>query len=110
MELPNCEAAVVDLQKLERYSLNSNHESGGHKARVFRAALGLTIQDAGWLKERVLIIARQGDAIEAPPSPFGKKYTIDANLTRHERTAIVRTVWMIENGADFPRLISCYVR
>jgi hypothetical protein len=26
------------------------------------------------------------------------------------RTAIVRTAWIIENGTDFPRLVSCYVK
>ena len=110
MKLPNSDSAVADLRKLEQYSLNPAHESGGHKARVFRAALGLTRNDAAWLKVQVLNIAREGHAIEVKPSPFGRKYVVDANLTRHTQTAIVRTVWIIENGTDFPRLISCYVK
>ena len=110
MKLPNGERAEVNLQKLEQYSLNPNHEAGGHKARVFRAALGLTIQDAGWLRERVLQIAVEGNAIVGSLSPFGKKYVVDAKITHNERATIVRTVWMIENGKDFPRLVTCYVK
>lgn len=110
MKLPNCEAAVVDIRKLAQYSLNPHHEAGGHKARVFRAALGITIWESEWLKEQVLVIACEGDAVAGRPSTFGTKYVIDANVTYQARTAIVRTAWMIENGAHFPRLISCYVR
>ena len=110
MELPNCREARVDLRKLEEYSLNPHHGSGRHKARVFRAALGLTIQQAEWLREQLLVMACKDGAVAGPPSPFGTKYVIDANVTHQERTAIVRTVWMVENGTDFPRLISCYVK
>ncbi|MBI3424605.1 MAG: hypothetical protein HY011_16850 [Acidobacteria bacterium] len=40
MKLPDAENAVVELAKLRDYSLNLSHERGGHKARVFQAALG----------------------------------------------------------------------
>ncbi len=62
MKLPNCEKAFVDIAKLRDYSLNPEHESGGHKARVFQAALGLTADDAEWLRAQVFRIARDGDA------------------------------------------------
>lgn len=110
MKLPNSNRAFVDLAKLRDYSLNPEHESGGHKARVFRAALGLMIDDAQWLRTEVLRIAQEGDARIGEASQFGQKYIIDATLTRNERTAIVRTAWIIENGKDFPRLITCYVK
>ncbi len=110
MKLPNANNAVVDLAKLRDYSLNSEHESGGHKAKVFRSALGLTINDAEWLRNELLRIAREQEAIEAESSPFGRKFVIDASLTHNERTAIVRTAWIIENGKDFPRLVTCYVK
>ncbi|MEK6336583.1 MAG: DUF6883 domain-containing protein [Acidobacteriota bacterium] len=43
-------------------------------------------------------------------SPFGQVFVIDAELVFYERVAIVRTAWIIENGTDFPRLVSCYVK
>jgi len=110
VKLPNSQRAFVDLTKLRDYSLNPEHESGGHKARVFRAALGLTIDDAQWLRAELLRIAREGEARFGEVSHFGQKYVIDATLTLNERTAIVRTAWIIENGKDFPRLITCYVK
>ncbi len=72
-KLPNAERAVVDIAKLRAYSLNPTHDVGKHKARVFRAALGLTMDDAEWLRERVLEAARAGEAVAGPASPFGEK-------------------------------------
>jgi uncharacterized protein DUF6883 len=110
MKLPNSEQALIDIAKLRDYSLNSEHQSGGHKARVFRAALGLTLDETDWLSIELLRIAREGDVAVSELAPFGQKYVIDAELTFNYRTAIVRTVWIIENGTDFPRLVSCYVK
>jgi len=80
MKLPNCEKAFVDIAKLRDYLLNPEHESGGQKARVFRAALGLTLDDAEWLRVELLRIARERDATPGELVPFGQKYVIDANL------------------------------
>ena len=44
-KLPNSERAVVEIGKLRDYSLNQEHEVGKHKARVFKAALGITIDE-----------------------------------------------------------------
>lgn len=110
MKLPNSEKAFVDTAKLRDYSLNPEHESGGHKARVFRAALGLTLDHAEWLRIELLRIAREGNATPGELVLFGQKYVIDAKLSLRDRMAIVRTAWIIENGTDFPRLVSCYVK
>ena len=110
LKLPNCEQAVVDIAKLRDYSLNPDHEVGAHKARVFRAALGLTVDDAEWLRVELIRIACEGDAILGDPSAFGQKYSIDTELVYKGHNAIVRSAWIIENGSEFPRLVSCYVR
>jgi hypothetical protein len=110
MKLPDAERAFVKLEKLTEYSLNSAHIKGGHKARVFRSALGLTIHDAEWLRAELLRIAREGDATLTKTSIFGVHYVIDAIVTHGEKSALVRTAWIIDAGSDFPRLTSCYVR
>ena len=51
MKLPNADQAVVDIAKLRDYCLNPLHPVGKHKARVFRSALGFTIDDAERLRE-----------------------------------------------------------
>jgi hypothetical protein len=109
MRLPTAHSAVVDLRKLIDYSLNKHHEAGKHKARVFEAALGLTSDDAGWLRELLLLAALKEDLFEGMPSSFGKKYVMDITISRSERSARVRSTWIVENGKDFPRLTSCYV-
>ena len=109
MKLPNAERAVVQIEKLRTYSLNPHHEAGKHKARVFQAALGLTIDDADWLREKILAAVPGEDAYEGSPSVFGRKYVVDILVTRGGRSGTVRTTWIIEHGVDYPRLTSCYV-
>ena len=110
MKLPNPHKAVVEIEKLRDYSLNPNHPVGGHKARVFRAALGLTLPQAAWLRECALEIAVTGEAVPGSPSIFGDKYVIDSWINHKGMTALVRFCWIIEFGTDFPRLTNCYVR
>ena len=107
--MPNPHKAVVEIEKLRDYSLNLTHRVGGPKARVFKAALDLTGQEADWLQERALELAVTGDAVRGAASVFGDKYVIDAVITHKGKTALVRFCWIIEFGTDFPRLISCYV-
>ena len=109
MKLPNAERAVVEIAKLCGYSLNPLHESGKHKARVFKSALGITDEDAEWLRERLLEAAQTGEAVPQPPSVFGEIFVVDVLIERGGRQALVRTAWIVEYGTDFPRLTSCYV-
>ena len=110
MRMPNSHKAVVEIEKLRDYSLNSNHPVGKHKARVFRAALGITVKEAGWLRERALETVLGDDAKAQPASVFGAKYVIDSVLEYGGLSATVRFCWIIEFGTDFPRLTSCYVK
>ena len=110
MLLPNSHKAIVEIEKLRDYSLNPNHPVGKHKARVFRATLGITLAESEWLRERALEAAITGDAQGPSPSVFGDKYVIDSMLEFGGLSAIVRFSWIIEFGTDFPRLTSCYVK
>ena len=49
-KLPNRNNAVVSLEKFTEYLLNPEHPTGRHKARVFKAALGLTLENAEFLR------------------------------------------------------------
>ena len=110
MKLPNPHKAVVEISKLRDYSLNVDHSVGKHKARVFRAALGLTVKQADWLRNRALELAITGEAATGSQSVFGDTYVIDAWITYEGKTALVRFSWIVEFGTDFQRLTSCYVR
>lgn len=56
MKLPNGNRAVIPMEKLPGYCLNSEHSSGKHKARVFASVLGITAKNAENLRE---LIAQQ---------------------------------------------------
>jgi len=77
---------------------------------VFKAALGITLKDAEWLRERALELAVKDDVKPGAASVFGDKYVIDSVIDHEEKSAFVRFSWIIEFGTDFPRLISCYVK
>jgi len=109
-KLPHGERAVVEIEKLREYSLNAMHSRGKHKARVFQAALGLTLADSDWLRELLLRAAREEDASGDILSPFGMKYVIDFNVSRGDLSAVVRSTWIVEHGTEFPRLTSCYIK
>ena len=108
-KLPNGDKAVVPLEKFTEYALNPEHPSGRHKARVFKAALGLTFEDAAFLQETVKKLASTHDATPQEPSAYGERYVIDFTLTTDSGTATVRSAWMVRKTEDFPRLTSCYV-
>jgi hypothetical protein len=109
MRLPNGERAIVRIEKLTEYSLNPWHEAGKHKARVFKAALGITIDDADWLRQKILESVPQAEALPGRLSAFGQKYVVDIIVERNRKSALVRTAWIIDRGSEFPRLTSCYI-
>jgi hypothetical protein len=100
----------LKIGKLSNYSLNPNHPVGRHKARVFKAALGITLKDAEWLRDRALEIVARADFDTRSDSVFGDKYVIDSGIEFERKTALVRFCWIVELGTDFPRLTSCYVK
>jgi len=109
MKLPNADRAVVDIAKLRDYSLNLEHKEGKHKARVFADALGLTFHDAEWLRAKLLDIAQQRDCQLGRKTDYGQRYVIDFELSREQKTATLRSAWIVRTGEDFPRLTTCYV-
>ncbi|WP_292709929.1 MULTISPECIES: DUF6883 domain-containing protein [unclassified Nostoc] len=39
---------------------------------------------------------------------FGQRYTLDFTLEWQDRSATIRSGWIIEEGSDIPRLTTCY--
>ncbi|MGB8510690.1 MAG: DUF6883 domain-containing protein [Pyrinomonadaceae bacterium] len=105
MKLPNAEHAVVDIEKLRDYALSPGHDEGQHKARVFRAALDFTREDAGRLRTLILEAALHEEASQGKLIRHGQLYTMDFMVAG----VAVRTGWIVEHKTDFPRLITCYV-
>ncbi len=109
MKLPNANHAFVDIRKLRDYCLNPDHVRGQHKARVFAAVLGITADDADQLRRAILIGVQSADATLHEQDAYGQRYNVDIVVEGPKGQAAVRTIWIIRQGEDFPRLASCYV-
>ena len=109
MKLPNASRAFIDIRKLTDYCLSPAHPRGRHKARVFRAALGMTADDAEELRDALLAAARTEDTEPGNVDEYGARYTLDFVMSRPEGEANIRSMWIIRAEEDFPRLTSCYV-
>lgn len=110
MRLPNSEHAVIDVEKLKNYCLNPSHPEGRHKAKVFRSSLGVGQEDADWLSEAIMVAIQGVEVASAESTLYGWRYDVDILLSRGEKSAILRTGWIVRNTEDFPRLVTCYVR
>lgn len=108
MLIPHSENAVVDIRKLRDYCLNSNHDDGKHKARLFLSILGMTADDAEELRQILLTVVQTDQARLGRQDEFGQRYTLDFTLEWQNRSAIVRSGWIIEDGSETPRLTTCY--
>jgi hypothetical protein len=113
MKLPNAENAVVDITKLCDYCLNPSHPEGKHKARRFKEKLGFEANDADRLRQAILEAILEVGATERRPSSYGRRFTVDFELSVPEgkyilSTALIRTAWIIRNDEDFPRLTTCF--
>jgi hypothetical protein len=107
--LPNGGQAVLDIRKIEDYCLNPGHPLGRHKARVFREALGIGRDDSAVLAGEFLEAARTGSASPAGADEWGPRWSIDVQISRQNRSAMVRTIWMLRLDEQSPRFVTCWV-
>jgi hypothetical protein len=107
--LPNRDQAVLDIRKIEDYCLSPAHPRGRHKARVFRESLDLQRGDAGWLRGALLEAARSSEAAQITTDKWGAHWRLDASIRRHDKRAVVRTIWIVRNGENLPIFVTCWV-
>ncbi|MDR9367133.1 MAG: hypothetical protein RI575_17490 [Balneolaceae bacterium] len=103
------ESIHIDIRKLRDYCLNPHHPVGKHKARVFSSQLGIGRNDADLLKEKIIENMKEVEIEWAHEDKFGKRFSADLNINMKNRSALVRTIWIIKSGTDIPELVSCYI-
>lgn len=112
--LPRAHAAHGIEEKLRAYSLNTEHEVGSHKARVFRSALGITLEDVDHLVEQLLrgVLAAPITAVR-DNAPHGLLCEVLVSVRgigdAAADFAITTTVWEYRSSEDAPRLVSAYI-
>ena len=106
MRLPKADAVIIAKEKLTDYLLNPLHPDGAPKA-VFFAAHGFTAENWQLLAEAFRQLATNSEAALQVISRHGQKYVVDGPLTTPAgRMPIVRTIWIIDEGGDTPRLLT----
>lgn len=108
MLIPHSENAVVAIEKLRDYCLNPDHNDGKHKARLFLSILGMTANDAEELGRILLEVIQTHEARLGRKDEFGQRYILDFRLEWQNKSATVRSGWIIEEGSETPRLTTCY--
>lgn len=109
MKLPNGERAIIDSRKVTDYCLSPDHDDGKNKSYVFQEVLGLTLADAQLLLDALRDAAANDEAVIGKRDRYGQRYVLDFEFTGPARSAIIRSAWIIRNGEDVPRLVTCYI-
>ena len=108
MKIPNAERAIVDIRKLRSYCLNSQHNIGKHKARLFATLLGMNSNDAEGLHSALLEAVKTQDAQLGKKDERGQRYTLDFTMNWKHNRARIRSGWIIETNSDTPKLTTAY--
>ncbi len=109
MKLPAADKAFVDIRKLRDYCLNPDHPRGKHKARVFATALGMGAEHAEELREVLLTAAVGAEAVLLKKDQYGRRYLIECPVSGPTGNGVLRSLWIVRQGEEFPRLLTCYL-
>ena len=106
MKIPNSDRAVIEPSKLTDYLLNPEHKRGGAKARLL-IQFGYSSENCQQLETDIRNFHLSADVDVIKETAYGTRYEISTALsTPVNRQLFVRTVWQIDKGTDFPRLIT----
>lgn len=96
-------------EKLVTYSLNFQHESGKHKARLFQSKLGITLDNKEILVSAICEAATTSESVQfIGTDQYGDRYVIIFYLSTEVGESDILTAWMIRHGEFVPRLTSTY--
>lgn len=108
MKLPNAERAIVPSDKLADYVLNEEHERGGSKAHVLYE---FGYRRAQWeqLSDDIRKFHLVAEVESVHETSYGTRYEISKTIdTPSGRRLRIKTVWQVDKGTDFPRLITLF--
>ena len=65
--------------------------------------------DAADLRARFLNAAEREEATLLSKDAWGARWQVDVAISRHDRRAVVRTIWIVRTGELNPRFVTCWV-
>jgi len=108
MNLPHADGAEIAKGEIADYLLNPLHPDAAGKAGFF-AAMGFRAEQWEGLAialRQVAVNCRVGRKVD---SPHGTKYVVDGAMTTPVgKTPLVRSIWIVDQGEDRPRLVTTY--
>lgn len=108
MKLPNAENALVEQAKAVDYLLSVTNLDGKDKARFF---INRGFSSDRWQSFADALRAQGAsyDVARVIDSPHGPKFIVEGIMeTPDGLNPFVRTVWIINTGVDYPRLVTAY--
>jgi hypothetical protein len=109
MKLPNGDRVFIPMKKITGYCLNPNHSKGKHKARVFRAILGITVENADRLVALIQQAAIEGEVVQRDLTPKGEIFKVDWDIPDTDGEQL-RSTWEIAHDSDVPRLVTAFIK
>jgi hypothetical protein len=98
----------VPENKVRDYLLSETHAIGKSKAKFFRQH-GFDESNVHSFKMALIAIAQTEQVSQMTNNPFGVKYSIEGTMETPNGVIIkVRTIWIIENGSETPKLVTVY--
>lgn len=110
MELPYRDRIQREqiIEKLTTYALNFEHRDGKHKARLFKAKLGITLNNQEKLITAIFQAVNTQSVTYTTTSQYGEKYVIDFIMETEVGASKIRSAWIISFEDNYPRLTSIY--
>ena len=106
--MPNAENASIERGKITDYLLSTTNQRGRNKA-VFFLSFGFTIEHWQGFAEALQLQGMTHEVVKVAETVYGQRYHVDGTLrTPDARNPQVRTVWQMDVGSNYPRLITAY--
>lgn len=106
--MPNRNTSNVEDQKITGYLLNPNHKDGAPKEKFFTMH-GFSLEEIEVFRTALINHAINRVVAEQMTSPYGKKYILVCEVeTPDKRNPCIKSIWIINQGEENPRLISAY--
>ena len=106
--LPNANRAKVEREKIIEYLLCESHPDGRAKAAFF-ARYGFRVEQWEILAESLRRHGMVNPVVKTVRSEYGVSYCVEGPIeTPGGFKPTIRTIWIIEEKASEPRLITAY--
>jgi hypothetical protein len=111
--VPGAAEAFGVRYKLETYSLDIDHKSGGPKALGFELVLGITIDAIDYLEAQILARTLDTPISEIRDNaPYGVNCVVVMPIrgigAKADRVADVLTSWEVKDATTPPRLVTAF--